>query len=258
MHSLLIIALILYLLSLSRSKVQFTIIDLSSKRLSSKLNTSIFNILTSRLFFIASLMIIILFSTYFDRCYRVRSFRLRARSCSNWTSFIRNIVWLYVQIFHSYNIWTHWFVRSMFDSLQEMTLMSEIEISTYLTDLEKILDLMIFDYSNYFSKLILILILRIHHDWHFWFCYLRLATSNRWIDRDERIRINRLFCKCLMLMFFVNLRTFYSSSFLKKLSRRKFSNRSLSAEILRRTCEILYSFLLVSIFCMSSKRLFFY
>jgi hypothetical protein len=135
-----------------------------------------------------------------------------------------------------------------------MTLMSEIEISTYLIDLEKNLDLMISDYSNYFSRSILILIFRIHHDWHFWFCYLRLATSDRWIDRDERIHINRLLCRCLMLMFSVDLKTFYSSDLLEELSRRKFSNRSLDAEILRKTCEILYSFLLVSIFCMSSER----
>jgi hypothetical protein len=43
-----------------------------------------------------------------------------------------------------------------------MALVSGIEASAYLTDLEEILDLMIPDYSNYSSELILIL--RIHHD----------------------------------------------------------------------------------------------
>jgi hypothetical protein len=48
--------------SLSSSKVHSTMIDLSSNRLSSKLNTLIFNILTSVLFFIASSMRATLFS----------------------------------------------------------------------------------------------------------------------------------------------------------------------------------------------------
>jgi hypothetical protein len=184
MHLLSIIVLILYSLSLSRSKVQFTIINLSPKRLSSKLQASIFIIFIS---FIsaASVAEIILFSIHSDYNYRIRALLFRVQSYWDWTSLIQSIVLLCVQIFRSYSNWIRWLVlRLMFNWWYEMMLMSEIEILTRLTDHE-----MIFDNSHYFSKSIF----HNHHNWRFWFCYLRLATSDLWIDRDERIRINDCF-----------------------------------------------------------------
>ncbi len=243
MQSLFIIVLIIY--SFSRSSVQFTIIDLSSKRLSSELQASIFTIFIS---FISAAFVaeIILVSIHSDCHYWVCALLFRVQSCSNWTSLIRDIVLLCVQIFHSYSNGMRWLVlQLMLDWWYEVTLMSEIEILRYLTDHEIILDNL-----HYFSKSILYN----HHDWHFWFCRLRLATSDSWIDIDKQIRINRLSCKYLILMFSADFKTSYSSDLLKELSRRRFSNRSLSAKILQKTCEIFYSLLFASIVCMSSEH----
>ncbi len=78
MQLLFIIALILY--SFSRFSVQFTIIDLSSKKLFSKLQASIFIIFIS---FIsaASVAEIILFSIHFDCRYLIRALLSHVRSC---------------------------------------------------------------------------------------------------------------------------------------------------------------------------------
>jgi hypothetical protein len=211
----------------------------------SKLQASIFIIFISFIFaaFVAK---IILFSIHFDCHCRVHALLFRVQSYWDWAFSIQNIVLLDVQIFRSYSNWMRWLVLwLMSDWWYEMMLMFEIEILMCSIDRE-----MIFDNSHYFSKSIL----HNHHDWHFWFCYLRLATSDLWIDKDERIHINRLLCKYLMLMFFADLRTFYSSDLLRKLSRRKFSNRLSNVEISQRKYETLYSFLFISIVYMFSKH----
>ncbi len=135
-------------------------------------------------------------------------------------------------------------------SLIDVWLMIRNDVDVWDRDLNVLSDhAMVFDNLHYFSRSIFYN----HHDWHFWFCYLRLATSDSWIDRDERIRINWLSCRYLMLMFSADLKTSYSSDLLRELSRRKFSNSLSSADILRRTCEIFYLFLFVLIVCMFLK-----
>ncbi len=65
-------------------KIHSTMIDLSSKNESSKLNTLIFNTLTFCLFFIASLMKVNLFSTFFQNFFdSTRLFQFHERNYSN-------------------------------------------------------------------------------------------------------------------------------------------------------------------------------